>query len=92
MPDVSRLDDLETAAHQVSTGLDSPISGLGQLQADNESAVQEAVAWGNEGGAQVLDGPGKSALDEAMQLSQQVQEKLNEYVAAVEQAKGAGGG
>lgn len=54
--------------------------------------VQEAVAWGNEGGAQVLDGPGKAALDEAMQLVQQVQDKLNEYVTTVDQAKGAGGG
>ncbi|HEX6447822.1 MAG TPA: hypothetical protein VF053_22175 [Streptosporangiales bacterium] len=83
---------LQTAAHQVGTDLGTPINGLGQLQSENETAVAEAVAWGNEGGAQVIDGPGKAALDDAMQLGQQVQDKLDEYVAAVEQAKGAGGG
>lgn len=92
MPRVSKLDDLQTTAHQVHTDLDSPIAALGQLQSENATAVEEAVAWGNEGGAQVLNGPGQTALDEAMQLGQQMQEKLNEYVAAVEQAKGAGGG
>lgn len=89
---MSRLDDLQTAAHQVSSDADSTIAALGQLQGDNDDAVQEAVAWGNEGGAQVLDGPGKAALDEAMQAAQTVQGKLDEYVAAVEQAKGSGGG
>lgn len=89
---MSRLDDLQATAHQVSGDLDSSLGALGQLRTDNDDAVQEAVAWGNEGGAQVLDGPAKAALDDAMQLGQQVQEKLNEYVAAVEQAKGAGGG
>lgn len=88
---MSRLDDLQTAAHQVGTDLDGPLGGLGQLQSDNDDAVQEAVAWGNEGGAQVLDGPGRTALDEAMQLLQQGQEKLTEYVAAVEQAKAGAG-
>lgn len=87
---VSRLDDLQTAAHQISSDADSTIAALGQLAADNDDAVQEAVAWGNEGGAQVLDGPGKAALDEAMHMLQQGQEKLSEYVAAVEQAKTGG--
>ncbi|HEX6443566.1 MAG TPA: hypothetical protein VF053_00645 [Streptosporangiales bacterium] len=89
---MSRLDDLQAAAHQIGSDVDSSIAALGQLRADNNDAVQEAVVWGNEGGAQVLDGPGKTALDDAMQLGQQMQDKLNEYVAAVEQAKGAGGG
>lgn len=89
---MSRLDDLQTAAHQVGSDADSTIAALGQLAGDNDDAVQEAVAWGNEGGAQVLDGPGRQALDEAMQAAQTVQAKLDEYVAAVEQAKGAGGG
>jgi hypothetical protein len=88
---VSRLDDLQTAAHQVSSDTDSPMSALGQLVSDNDDAVQEAVAWGNEAGAQVLDGPGKAALEEAMQLFQQGQEKLKEYVDVVEQAKSGGG-
>lgn len=89
---MSRLDELQTQAHQVSGDADSPISGLGQLISDNETAVQEAVGWGNEGGAQVLEGPGKQALDEAMQAGQIFQEKLKEYVDVVEQAKGARGG
>lgn len=88
---MSRLDELQTTAHQVSRDVDSPISVLGQLASDNDDAVQEAVAWGNEGGAQVLDGPGKTALDEAMQLLRQGQEKLTEYITAVEQAKSGGG-
>lgn len=87
---MSKLDDLQTAAHQVSSELDSPISGLGQVISDNDDAVQEAVGWGNEGGAQVLDGPGKQALEEALQFGQQMQEKLKEYVDVVEQAKGGG--
>lgn len=85
---MSRLDDLQTAAHQVSSDADSTIAALGQLVSDNDDAVQEAVAWGNEGGAQVLDGPGKAALDDAVQAVQTMREKLTEYVAAVEQAKG----
>lgn len=88
---MSKLDDLQAAAHQVSSDADSPIGAVGQLISDNDDAVQEAVAWGNEGGAQVLDGPGKAALEEAMQLLQQGQEKLKEYVDVVEQAKAAGG-
>lgn len=88
---MSKLDDLQTAAHQVSSDLDSPLSGLGQVISDNDDAVQEAVQWGNEGGAQVLDGPGKSALEEAMQFGQQMQEKLKEYADVVEQAKAGGG-
>lgn len=89
---MSRLDDLQAAAHQVSSELDAPIAALGQLSTDNGKAVQEAVAWGSEGGAQVLDGPGKAALDDALQLGQQMQDKLNEYVATVELARGGGGG
>lgn len=88
---MSKLDDLQAAAHQVSSDADSPIGAVGQLISDNDDAVQEAVAWGNEGGAQVLDGPGKAALEEAMQLLQHGQEKLKEYVDVVEQAKAAGG-
>ncbi|HEX6444217.1 MAG TPA: hypothetical protein VF053_03945 [Streptosporangiales bacterium] len=87
---MSRLDDLQTAAHQVSSDTDSPIGALGQLISDNDDAVQEAVAWGNEAGAQVLDGPGRTALEEAMQLLQQGQEKLKEYADVVEQAKSGG--
>lgn len=89
---MSRLDDLQISAHQVGSDLDTSMGALGQLSTDNDDAVQEAVAWGNEGGAQVLGGPAKVALDEAIQLGQQMQDKINEYVAAVEQAKGAGGG
>lgn len=88
---VSKLDDLQTSAHQVSGDMDSPLSGLGQVIADNEDAVQEAVQWGNEGGAQVLDGPGKQALEEALQYGQQMQEKLKEYADVVEQAKRGSG-
>ena len=88
---MSKLDDLQTAAHQVTRDLDGPSSALGQLQSDNDDAVQDAVAWGNEGGAQLLDGPGRAALDDALQLLQQGQEKLTEYVNVVEQAKTGGG-
>jgi hypothetical protein len=87
---VSRLDDLQTAAHEVSSDIDAPVGALGQLISDNDDAVQEAVAWGNESGAQVLDGPGKAALDEALQLLQQGQEKLKEYVDIAGQAKSGG--
>lgn len=88
---VSRLDDLQTAARQVGGDADSAISALGQLLSDNEEAVQEAVAWGNESAARLLDGPGKASLAEAMQLLQWAREKLTEYVAAVEWTKNGGG-
>lgn len=87
---MSKLDDLQTAAHQVSSDTASPIGSLGQLISDNDGAVAEAVAWGNESGAQVLDGPGKTALEEALTLLQQGQEKLSEYADVVEQAKSGG--
>ncbi|MBO0877927.1 MAG: hypothetical protein J2P19_31515 [Pseudonocardia sp.] len=54
------------------------------------NAVQEAAARGNESRAQVLDGPGKTALEEAQQLFRKGQEKLSEYVSVVEQAKSRG--
>lgn len=38
----------------------------------------------------MLDGPGKQALEEALQFGQQMQEKLKEYVDTVEQAKSGG--
>lgn len=87
---MSRLDDLQTAAHQVSSDTDSPMGALGQLISDNDGAVEEAVAWGNEAGAQVLAGPGKTALQESLTLLQQGQEKLSEYADVVEQAKSGG--
>lgn len=87
---MSRLDDLQTGAHRISSDADSPIGALGQLITDNDKAVQEAVAWGNEAGAQILDGPGKAALEEAAQLFQQGQAKLQEYADTVEQAKSGG--
>lgn len=87
---MSRLDDLQTAAHQISSDTNAPVGALGQLVSENDAAVQEAVAWGNESGARVLDGPGRTALEEALQLLQQGQEKLAEYVATVEQAKSGG--
>lgn len=88
---MSRLDDLQTAAQQASQDTDSPMGLIGQLQSENDTAVQEAVAWGNEGGAQILDGPAKQALEEALQQAQGVKDKLDEYTSAVEQAKGSGG-
>lgn len=87
---MSRLDDLQNAAHQANSDTDTPIGALGQLISDNDDAVQEAVAWGNEAGAQLLDSPGKAALEEAMRLLQQGQEKLKEYADVVEQAKSGG--
>ncbi|MQA17672.1 MAG: hypothetical protein GEV09_27425 [Pseudonocardiaceae bacterium] len=87
---MSKLDDLQSTAQQVSNDADSQLGGLGQLQSENDTAVQEAVAWGNEAGAQILDGPGKMALDEATQHLQGFQEKLKEYIDTVEQAKSGG--
>ncbi|MPY81365.1 MAG: hypothetical protein GEV04_23795 [Actinophytocola sp.] len=87
---MSKLDDLQSTAQQVSNDADSPLGGLGQLQSENDTAVREAVAWGTEAGAQILDGPGKTALDEAMQHLQGFQEKLKEYIDTVEQAKSGG--
>jgi hypothetical protein len=87
---MSRLDDLQVAAHQVSSDVDAPINALRQLQSDNDDAVQEALGIGIEAGAQILDGPAKTALDEAMQMFQQGQAKLSEYVDYIEQAKGGG--
>lgn len=87
---MSTLDDLQTAAHQVSTDFDGPIGALGQVTSDNDDAAQQAVAFGHEQSAMILDGPAKTALEEAAQFCQQVQEKLKEYIDYVEQAKGSG--
>ena len=43
---MSRLDDLQTAAHQVSSDADPTVAALGQLQSDTDDAVQEAMAIG----------------------------------------------
>ncbi|MBO0828412.1 MAG: hypothetical protein J2P24_11590 [Streptosporangiales bacterium] len=87
---MSTLDNLQTAAHQVSSDFDSPINTLGRLTSDTDDAVEQAVGFGHEASAQVLAGPAKTALDEAAQFCQQVQEKLKEYIDHVEQAKGGG--
>lgn len=46
---MSKLDDLQTQASQVSDDIDSPTGLIAQLQSENDTAVQEAVAWGQRG-------------------------------------------